>query len=421
MTGIHPTLWQILDLHGYNRAMTFDSVAKLLDLSAPHELWRENFDASSEFARQPQPEHMHDRAQWSMVCKQAGLSEEIIELLWQAAQECLNNPAMCRLLAHARYCFFEQNPPENPDAWPMLPNNCGQTGRLFYAIVFASEFPQALHIQQRRHIPVDITALTFSDLELWIYDYYKKTGQWGFNEHGWLIKHMRGNLFALGRLQFEICACPLKFHVWRHDQDGQILIFTDHGYDICENGLFASSDGCGNSKEIFTTQYIENNKLVIGNTVNKKGRIEKKISYLARDEWRKIMWPGAPALSVHIPARGRLDPAECEKSFQISRDFFNRYFSNQPFYGYWVESWLMDPQLTDYLPAESNIVQFQKMFRIVPFEHANDLQLHERVFGVDQFKPVEELPQNTRLQQIVTQHMKRGGSWRSMAGIKFFL
>lgn len=120
-------------------------------------------------------------------------------------------------------------------------------------------------------------------------------------------------------------------------------------------------------------------------------------------------------LSVHIPEfSGPLSPAACDASFGAAREFFPRHFPDEPLGVAACYSWLLDPQLADYLPSESNIVRFQQRFR-----HSHDLadgdaDTLEFVFG--QRKPdLEKLPQDTTLQRAVVAHLRAGRHWHGGA------
>lgn len=90
------------------------------------------------------------------------------------------------------------------------------------------------------------------------------------------------------------------------------------------------------------------------------------------------------------------------------------------------ESWLMDPQLADYLPAESNITRFQQRFRILPKLPESGYADHTvlgYVFG--QTAPdseiihadlLDRLPQDTTLRQAIVTHLRRGGHWYQRTG-----
>ena len=72
---------------------------------------------------------------------------------------------------------------------------------------------------------------------------------------------------------------------------------------------------------------------------------------------------GDRVLEVHIPKAGRLDPDECDASFQRSREFFDKYFPEKPYALLSCHSWLLDEGLCEYLPEGSNILTFGNRFK----------------------------------------------------------
>lgn len=133
-------------------------------------------------------------------------------------------------------------------------------------------------------------------------------------------------------------------------------------------------------------------------------------------------------LGVHILGKERLDVAACRASIKQAREFFPRHFPEKPISFITCASWLMDPQLTDYLDSDSNIVQFQHMFEILPLPDArtsssrSDDDILGYVFDkpADTTTPVAErldsLPQTTRLQRAYVQHLRAGHHWHSRTG-----
>jgi hypothetical protein len=140
--------------------------------------------------------------------------------------------------------------------------------------------------------------------------------------------------------------------------------------------------------------------------------------------WRSLPegpYPGALALDVHIPeAGGPLDQVACAASFAHARDFFARHFPEEKYELARCDSWLLDPQLEEYLPATSNIVRFQRLFQLVPGDAGNDQHDQEVirfVFSrVPPLPPLDDLPQRTTLERAVVQHLGAGRHWQLREG-----
>jgi hypothetical protein len=125
---------------------------------------------------------------------------------------------------------------------------------------------------------------------------------------------------------------------------------------------------------------------------------------------------GEPALGVHIPETGPMTPEACDESFRLAPEFFARHFPEQPYRFATCGSWLLDPQLAEYLPGDSNIVRFQRRFHLLPPDGRNsDATVFMFVFR--RLEPdLDALPQRSRLERAAVQHVRAGRHWQSRFG-----
>jgi len=238
--------------------------------------------------------------------------------------------------------------------WPLLPSHLGATGRLFYIYVFLAAFPAIRRWHQQHGIAEEVSWATLADLGENVAIYRRMFGVTGLDVPFWLALHFRGVIYRLGRLQFER---------WRVSSRWPIT------NDAADNVMPGSRP-----------------------------------------------FPGDPALSVHIPeSGGPLQPAICDASFGYARDFFGRHFPEQPYRFARCASWLLDPQLADYLPPHSNIVRFQRRFQLVPGGSECDEDVIRFVFR--RVAPsLDELPQRTTLERVVVEHLRAGRHWQLRSG-----
>jgi hypothetical protein len=125
---------------------------------------------------------------------------------------------------------------------------------------------------------------------------------------------------------------------------------------------------------------------------------------------------GDPALSLHIPPAEPLTPEACDESLRrMSTAFAKVYADAQPRIAT-CTSWLLDEQLTEYLPADSNIIAFQKRFELVPGARDDDDAFLLFVFGPDRPKDLDALPQRTTLERAAVRHLRQGRHWRMRTG-----
>jgi hypothetical protein len=120
------------------------------------------------------------------------------------------------------------------------------------------------------------------------------------------------------------------------------------------------------------------------------------------------------AIGLHIPESGPMTPAAVAASLDRARGFFPRHFPEERYTAFSCGSWLLDPQLLEYLPEDSNIVRFQRMFEIQPYEAPEGLDADVEVLRFafrSLTTPLDRLPRGTVLQRAIVDHLKAGGHW----------
>ncbi len=236
-----------------------------------------------------------------------------------------------------------------PPRFPVLPRELGELRRYFYFYVLLAVRPYTLHYHRQLGIPEDISRRTLFDIGRKMSVHRKNYGKGGIDTPSWLTHHMRGQLYQLGRLQFE------RAHPW------------------------------GGFPEAFAAAGVP-----IG----------------AEDV----------VLSVHITDfSGPLSPAGCDASFAQVLPFFDRYFPETPASIAICESWMLDPQLDEYMKPQANIMQFKARFQPAYTPAPNNRGIQQFVFGMLDAE-IDELPQATSLERAVVSHIVEGRDWTGGAG-----
>ncbi|WP_210587498.1 acyltransferase domain-containing protein [Streptomyces sp. GESEQ-35] len=218
----------------------------------------------------------------------------------------------------------------------------------FAVYVFVAALPHTRAYHRARGIPADVSRRTLADLGRNMAVHRRRYGRGGLHVVSWLSNHFRGELYQLGRLQFERARLG--------ERTGSALAAA--GLDVA---------------------------------------------------------PGTPCLNLHIcDFHGPLAPAACDRSLALAREFFARHYPQERWQVAVCHSWLLDPQLKQYLPADSNVVRFQERFRAI-WNDREDLQRADTepvqfVFGNPDL-PVESLPRRTSVERAVGDHLRAGGHW----------
>jgi hypothetical protein len=228
---------------------------------------------------------------------------------------------------------------------PAFPETAGRLGRCFHLYVFIAALPYVRAHHRERGVPEDVSRRTLADLGRHVSVHHRRAGGPGLLFPWWIALHFHGELFQLGRLQFQ------RVLPGRRTADA----VEAAGLDLD---------------------------------------------------------PGAPCLSLHITDfRGPLSPTACDRSLALAREFFARHYPEERHEIAICDSWLLDPQLKRYLPADSNIIRFQDRFRPVHEEKTpDDTAPIGFVFG-DPDLPLDGLPRRNGVERAVADHLRGGGHW----------
>ena len=82
--------------------------------------------------------------------------------------------------------------------------------------------------------------------------------------------------------------------------------------------------------------------------------------WLGRLAFNLTRLDGRWVIDTHIPESGPLTPGSVDDSFARAREVFGTHFADLPAEEAHCRSWLLDPQLAEVLPGESNMVRFQR-------------------------------------------------------------
>lgn len=128
---------------------------------------------------------------------------------------------------------------------------------------------------------------------------------------------------------------------------------------------------------------------------------------------------GDTTIDLHIPESGPMTAGAVTASLDEGRAFFPRHFPDERYTAFACGSWLLDPQLLEYLPEDSNIARFQRRFELEPYEKLEgldgDVEVLRFVFRT-LTTPLDHLPRRTVLQRAILDHLKAGRHWHWRRG-----
>lgn len=278
--------------------------------------------------------------------------EDVNELL-SARSVLLADPVLRELFERAvRVLVADMGTPTRRRPFPPLPAASGVAGRWFHVYVYVAALPHVLAHHHGLGIPPEVSRRTLADLGRHLALHRRRHGSGGLSARHWPGYHFRGELYQLGRLQFQRSTMGER--------------------------AAASATALGLDHE-----------------------------------------PEDPALELHIPDfLGPMSPAACDESLDLARAFFPRHYPGERYTVAVCGSWLLDPQLAEYLPPESNIIRFQRRFHLYSNPagpRPDDTAPIGFVFGNPDL-PTASLPRNTSLQRAIGDHLRTGRHWHVRTG-----
>jgi len=379
----------------------FDNVARTLGLSAAA---AEGFAAGWQVSQASFPPGGPEFLRPAFVadtCAALGLGDEIAAAVAASLAMFDGNEPLQRLAWHCAQRLradghIEFRPAAMP--WTTRLDDLPAWGEMFFPAVLLSAGPRMIELHRDRGIPAEITRATAGDVDLWMRHYRARHGRWGLAHAKWLANHFLGRIYRLGRLQFRFEHFEWAFRALRRRTDGRVVV-------VAEDGMGADGEA------------------IQANPISPAGQVLPQRVELPGDHWQMVLQRGDAVLGVHIPAgtegpsRGEpMDFDACGQSFRRAMEFFARHFPEFDFRAFQCESWLLDPQLGQLLPPESNIRRFQEEMYLLPLAGADDSQMFDRVFG-RRYDDIRQAPRDTLLRRAIVNHILAGGQFRAAACI----
>jgi hypothetical protein len=358
------------------------------------------------------------------ACEETGIPQQVTEAAVAAAERISARPAARALAWHFHYDLYRaaDHPRHHIDQWPSLDHLPAGDGRMLCLLVLLSGLPGIEELNRAHGVPTQIARDTLSDVTRWLGGDEDGPLQppWGITPQAisWLILHFKGELYRLGRLQFQFAPCNREIRAFRNRTTGVAIALSGDGIRYRRDGgraaqCVATGPGAWTSRLVVTELHT------IGNPISPDGRALPEEITLEAADWPRVLAPDQPVLYVHIPTGGPMAHDQCGQSFRSALEFFRCHFPERPFHAFCCSSWLLDAELQQFLPETSNIVRFQREFYLFPVPIAPWYVLRN-ILG-DLPDDLSSAPRRTALQRAVVDHVSGGNSLRPTGGAGFVL
>ena len=205
---------------------------------------------------------------------------------------------------------------------------------------------------------------------------YVKTGDINFDDYPWDINFYCCAIFLMDRFYFIPYMWGDELTAWRSTATGRVIALWKGGVRVRRDGQL---DGVNDvfDEEAFTTVYEEDGETVRGNPVSPEGIVLPEPVALKKSEWKKALGEGDYLLALHIPGGEGYTPERVKKSCTLALEFYQKYFPEYDYVGFWSESWLYDAGLARILGPQRNISRVQRQFYCYPTMEGDDMTRRE--------------------------------------------
>ncbi len=360
------------------------------------------------------------RDRFIIECSQlAGLGEDVIEKLLIIARGISADQYLCNFFVYSNYLLFcgDDNLGDRIKDFPDMKAYMQEDGPGFLALLALSGISNCKKIFKNMKIPDDVIEGAFKDIAIWIEHFKNNLGIIGITPRIliWERNILLGKLYRLGRLQFGIKPFQGEIIAFRNESTDQVIALAKDGIALNSEGQFAGIS----DKKKWISKLVAKDNVVYGNPVSPSGYIKHETVNLNLSKWKEVLAPGDLILDTHIPAGKGFNIEACIKSFDYAVKFFKKYFPDKNIKAWSCHSWFLDNQYISLLPANSNIIKFQKEMYLYPINEGGE-DSYWRIFGENAMKNgISKLPKNSFLQKVVAEFIEQGGKLRSGGG--FFL
>jgi len=347
------------------------------------------------------------------------IDNDTIDCIIKAAQRINDFSSLKRVFVHTHYLLFLCNEPIVN--LPEMEKELGDAGYEYNLLLALSGVMQSKKYFKDLNMPKDVAEGAFKDISLWVKHYKNNLGIAGLTTRTlrWECSLLKGKLFRIGRLQFNIMPFEGNIVVYRNKLTNQVQALAADGIELNLSGQFFGVDGELDKTGVWTSRLLRNEQQVSGNPVSPLGNIEHKIISLNLSEWDEVLAHGDSVLDTHIPAGESFTPQACADSLNCAIEFFAKYFPEKHFKGWACHSWFLDNQYETILSENSNIVKFQRELYLYPISESGE-DSYWRIFGENGMKNgIKNAPRNTSMQKAVAEFIEKGGKLRAGGG--FFL
>lgn len=334
----------------------------------------------------------------------------ILSLLTEEAERINKNPPLMKYALFIHKAMKERKLFIDNLKYFMLPEGY----ELFAFLCLIPMIKNTYEVLSKMGIDEDIVNATVRQYEECVFIYERRFDRLGMNKRyfDWLQHYVDCEILNINRLRFEIHYLSEPVYMLRRKADGEDILVMGEG-EFNSQGLY--SDTPPEKEAIFSCSFLETESEYVSFPVTEGGRASRRLCTYPKSEYEKVLGKGDAVLSVHIPVEGDFSKAACLESYRRARAVFARFFPELDVKGFVCYSWMMSPELKDYMKPGSRVLGFASQYIRFPI-HTEGEDVLNFVFYL-KFKSYEDLPEDTSLQRGLKKLYLEGGRLYEYGGI----
>jgi len=402
---------------------SIDELMRQVNCAKFPERWREIYDdAMADYEANGCA--LLNPAYYDRLHEQYGMLEKYLDVYKQAVSLVRESEALsaflalvCYVLRDREHCqkeMYELVSPKSPDgvhdlAYDML------TG-----LALCSQADACYARLKERKLPEELIRKVMCNPETGVGEYAKRNGgAWGYHLAGWFQHSINAKLFPIHRLEIEINATMHAMAAIFHNAAGEEVVLAKD-MPVHRDGFFLGSKYFEDEEGAWTAVLTETETEWTGYPIDERGYVLPDVVTLPKTQWKPVLQTGDPVVHVHIPAAGSFAPEVIDETIRQAKRFLQDYYPDYKYKAICCHSWLMDPQLEEFVGKDANIVRFGKRFRRICVKSQGQAVFYFVYLAPSGVVPaVDTLPENTRLERAIKTHYQSGKAIYEMLGYFF--
>ena len=288
--------------------------------------------------------------------------------------------------------------------------------RLLPFLAYLPIIPDIHESLSKKGVPEDVISATLRQFEDCLYLTEERTGKLGLLKR--YFDHMQlyvdEMILNIGRLRFERIPKLESDIVALRNKKGEIAVLFNNMTMNASGRIFGTPPETDNKKS-FEANVFETDTDFSGCMADEEGNCQTEVNVFLKIEWEEVLRKGDSVLSVHIPAQGALTEEACEESYRRAKEIFAKCYPEFKYKAFHCYSWMIDPQLVNFLPENSNILAFQRKY--TPYASESEgTEVFNFVFKLVT-RDYNDIPEDTSLQRVLKKHYLDGNYIYEYEGI----